>query len=287
METAEAFLKTVGPMHLRGCAGRRALPDRAGGRRLRRARGCSRASARSATRASSRRRRSSDAAARKAWFEEAVRSRSSSTNNFLSDDRRYSVRELGTNVARAMATNAQKGHVWEEFSSETYKQLPPAGNITGLYNPRKPDEPISVERGAGRLLPDAVARLDVGDGALPAQQRARDVREGSVGRRTDVAFNDAVEKLLWPEKRLGVQSMIVTSIAERADHRRPRQAGPDSGGHAGRPDRARRSDAAAGDRAQPRGPEPALGRGAVPRASCATTSRPTSCSIAATRSARS
>ena len=89
-------------------------------------------------------------AARKAWFEEAVqRSGRSSTNNFLSDDRRYSVRELGTNVARAMATNAQKGHVWEEFSSETYKQLPPAGNITGLYNPRKPDEPISVNVAQG------------------------------------------------------------------------------------------------------------------------------------------
>ena len=65
-------------------------------------------------------------------------------DNFLSDDRRYSVRELGTNVARAMATNAQKGHVWEEFSSETYKQLTPAGTITGLYNPRKPDDPIQV-----------------------------------------------------------------------------------------------------------------------------------------------
>jgi hypothetical protein len=36
------------------------------------------------------------------------------------------------------------------------------------------------------------------------------VKDPSVAGRM-IAFNDAVEKLLWPEKRLGVQSIIVTS----------------------------------------------------------------------------
>src|SRR5947207_1435429 len=37
--------------------------------------------------------------------------------NFLADERRYSVTELGTNMARALATNAVEGDVWAEFSS--------------------------------------------------------------------------------------------------------------------------------------------------------------------------
>ena len=36
--------------------------------------------------------------------------------NFLSDDRRYPVSQLGTNVARAAATNATADNVWGQFS---------------------------------------------------------------------------------------------------------------------------------------------------------------------------
>ena len=50
-----------------------------------------------------------DAAARRAWFEQAVQQPDFLDDNFLSDDRRYSVREIGTNVARAMGSNARKG----------------------------------------------------------------------------------------------------------------------------------------------------------------------------------
>jgi hypothetical protein len=49
--------------------------------------------------------------------------------NFLSDDRRYPVFQLGTNIARAAATNATKGQVWDNFSSDTYKQLPEIGKL--------------------------------------------------------------------------------------------------------------------------------------------------------------
>ena len=44
--------------------------------------------------------------------------------NFLSDDRRYPNKLIGTHAARALATNARKGHIWEEYSSATYQQLP-------------------------------------------------------------------------------------------------------------------------------------------------------------------
>ena len=37
-----------------------------------------------------------------------------------------------------------------------------------------------------------------------------------------LSFYDSTEKMLWPERRLGVQSIIVTSIDTRAEDPRPR-----------------------------------------------------------------
>src|SRR5262245_48268427 len=47
------------------------------------------------------------------------------TENFLADDKRYPVTYpgLGTNMARALATNAVDHDVWAEFSSKEYKAL--------------------------------------------------------------------------------------------------------------------------------------------------------------------
>jgi hypothetical protein len=59
-----------------------------------------------------------------AWFEERVDDPAFFEENFLSDDRRYPLSLLGTNPARALATNASKGHVWEEYASLTSQTLP-------------------------------------------------------------------------------------------------------------------------------------------------------------------
>ncbi|MGH8615067.1 MAG: hypothetical protein ACREYF_24355 [Gammaproteobacteria bacterium] len=50
-------------------------------------------------------------------------------SNFFADDRRYPVDLIGTNVARAYSTNAARGHVWEEYASDTYRQLPSVKSI--------------------------------------------------------------------------------------------------------------------------------------------------------------
>ena len=44
-----------------------------------------------------------------AWYRESVLSRRLPDDNFLSDDKRYPVSQLGTNIARAVATNAIAG----------------------------------------------------------------------------------------------------------------------------------------------------------------------------------
>jgi hypothetical protein len=42
-------------------------------------------------------------------------------NNFLSTDYRVPANYVGTNPGRALANNSTKGHMWEDFSSESYK----------------------------------------------------------------------------------------------------------------------------------------------------------------------
>ena len=211
MEAAEAFLTTIGPMHLADAqGGARHLTEPVeqvtqGGQVF--AREC--ASCHSSKQPPT---PTADPKARIAWFEQAVRQPDFLTDNFLSDDVRYSVRDLGTNVARAMGTNAQQGQVWEEFSSTTYKQLKGVGRIDGLYNPRKPDDPldVTIDRGGYYRTPSLVSMWATAP-YLHNNALGTYVKDPSVGGRL-TAFNDAVEKLLWPEKRLGVQSIIVTSV---------------------------------------------------------------------------
>ncbi|MBA2354346.1 MAG: hypothetical protein H0V80_06720 [Acidobacteria bacterium] len=213
MGDAEAFLKTVGPMRLADApGGTRHLGEPA----AQVERGAQVFAGACASCHSGKQPPTPliDPSARRAWFEQAVRQSDFLTDNFLSDDRRYSVREIGTNVARAMGTNARKGQVWEQFSSETYKAQPAVGRIDGLYNPRKPQDPINVEilgGGGGYYRTPSLISMWATAPYLHNNALGTFVKDPSVeGRMT--AFQDAVERLLWPEKRLGVQSIITTSV---------------------------------------------------------------------------
>jgi hypothetical protein len=76
-------------------------------------------------------------AQRKHFFQTSVAAPDFLANNTLSDDVRYSVTRpykkgqpaLGTNMARALATNAVDGDIWAELSSKDYKALPPLGRV--------------------------------------------------------------------------------------------------------------------------------------------------------------
>src|SRR5260370_2901477 len=54
--------------------------------------------------------------------------------NFLSAEHRVPVTLLQTNACSPLATNAIRDNIWDNFSSETYKQLPSVGSIT-VYDP--------------------------------------------------------------------------------------------------------------------------------------------------------
>jgi hypothetical protein len=153
-------------------------------------------------------------AQQKEWFRAAVARPDFLTDNFLSDDRRYPVSELGTNIGRAIASNAIAGHVWEEFSSATYKEQPPAAELANLYNPVKPRKPIKFQPpGGGRGYYRTPTLAGVWATAPYFHNNALGVfnADPSVSGRL-AAFNDAMEKLLWPARRAGVGSIWTTSV---------------------------------------------------------------------------
>lgn len=145
-----------------------------------------------------------------AWMRDEVRKPNFLDANFLSTDTRIRLSTVQTNAARALASNATRGHVWDNFSSETYKTLPSAGEIevTNLDGTKSTFSLPAGGRGYYRVpsLQAAWATAPfLHNNALGAFTGDPSVS----GRMT--AFDDSVEKLLWPEKRMGMMSIFRTT----------------------------------------------------------------------------
>jgi hypothetical protein len=132
-------------------------------------------------------------------------------DNYLSTDRRYPISRIGTNACAPLATNALRGHVWDNFSSETYKALPAVGTIE--VNHPLTGEPIAYAMpGGGRGYERAPSLISMWSSApyFHNNSLGRYVHDPSVAARMQ-SFDDAIEKLLWPQKRLGMASVYRTS----------------------------------------------------------------------------
>jgi hypothetical protein len=210
MENAEAFLKTMKPPLLKDARGGEAFAG-ASPEALQAGR---RAFAENCAQCHSSKQPPAETADRQQWFRDAVERPDFLDANFLSDDKRYPVTVVGTNAARALGTNATKGHIWDQFSSETYKQLPSAGTLRGLYNPQDPTEPLTFEMpggGVGYYRTASLTSIWATAPYLHNNSVGVFVKDPSVqGRMT--AFLDGMQKMLWPERRLGVQSIPVTTV---------------------------------------------------------------------------
>jgi hypothetical protein len=121
--------------------------------------------------------------------------------NFLSTEFRVPVTLLQTNACSPLATNAIAGNIWDNFSSQTYKELPSVGTIT-VHNPftgdpweykmpaggrgyTRPPSLISLWSTAPFLLNNSVGKFEV-EPSVEGRMRS---------------FEDSIEKMLWPEKR--------------------------------------------------------------------------------------
>jgi hypothetical protein len=129
-------------------------------------------------------------------------------DNYLSTDIRVPVTLVGTNSARAVATNAMKGQVWDNFSSDAYKNLPAVGAVH-FYNPYSGtptdewgnnDVYYPPAGGPGYYRPAPLVGIWATAPFLHNNALGRFTGVPSVQGRLD-AFDDAVDKLLSPEKR--------------------------------------------------------------------------------------
>ena len=89
-------------------------------------------------------------------------------NNYLSAEFRVPVTLLHTNACSPLATNAIGGNIWDNFSSQSYKDLPSVGEII-WYHPVTGEPSATPCRPAAAAIPGRLAHQPVVHRALPAQ----------------------------------------------------------------------------------------------------------------------
>ncbi len=122
-------------------------------------------------------------------------------DNYLSSEFRIPLTLLRTNACSPLARNALAGNIWDNFSSQSYKDLPSVGDIT-VQNPftgedhkftmpaggrgyTRPASLISLWSTAPFLLNNSVGPFDPSP-SVEARMRV---------------FDASIEQMLWPEKR--------------------------------------------------------------------------------------
>jgi len=135
------------------------------------------------------------------WMRAEVKKPDFLADNFLSTDRRVSIQEIGINACSPLGTNAIRGDIWDNFSSETYKELPATGKIT-VYNPvdGTPSQYEMPGGGRGYVRPASLTSLWSSAPFLQNNSVGHFNGDPSVAGRLK-AFNDGIAEMLWPEKR--------------------------------------------------------------------------------------
>jgi hypothetical protein len=122
-------------------------------------------------------------------------------DNYLSAEFRVPVTLLHTNACSPLATNAIGGNIWDNFSSQSYKDLPSVGQIT-WYHPitgepqtytmpaggrgyTRPPSLVSLWSTAPFLLNNSVGPFEV-DPSVEGRMRS---------------FQASIAQMLWPEQR--------------------------------------------------------------------------------------
>jgi hypothetical protein len=213
LEGLEAFLRTLGPLHLADAdGGSQYLPaDEAVLTRgkIVFAENCARCH-------SSKQPPPAYAGSKTQWFRQAVLRPDFLEGNFLSDDEKYPVSEIGTNAERALATNAERGQIWQAFSSESYKTAP-AVRVTGLVNPLHPSlrlPPVTATGGRGYYRTPSLVNIWATAPFLHNNSVGLYTGDPSVAGRL-VAYESAMNMLLWPDRRPGPGSIARTTQRSR------------------------------------------------------------------------
>ena len=122
-------------------------------------------------------------------------------DNYLSTEFRVPVTLLETNACSPLATNALEGNIWDNFSSQSYKDLPSVGEIT-CYHPYTGEARSYTMPAGGRgyTRPPSLVSLWSTAPFLLNNTMGRFEESPSVEARLR-SFDDSIRKMLWPESR--------------------------------------------------------------------------------------
>ena len=121
--------------------------------------------------------------------------------NYLSSELRVPVTLTQTNACSPLASNAIAGSIWDNFSSQTYKELPSVGEIT-YYHPvnGKPIKYAMPGGGRGYTRPASLVSLWSTSPFLLNNSVGTFDPSPSVEARVK-SFEIAIRQMLWPETR--------------------------------------------------------------------------------------
>lgn len=122
-------------------------------------------------------------------------------DNYLSTELRVPVTLLQTNACSPLATNAIGGNIWDNFSSQSYKDLPSVGAIT-WYDPvnGEPRQYQMPAGGRGYTRPPSLVSLWSTAPFLLNNSVGEFQSSPSVEARMR-SFQNSIEQMLWPERR--------------------------------------------------------------------------------------
>ena len=122
-------------------------------------------------------------------------------HNYLSIDERIPVTVVGTNSARATGTNSLHGHVWEDFASQTYKELDAVGPIR-YRDPLSQANKSFSPPGGGVGYYRVPTLISVWATSPFFHNNALGHYNNDPSTKGRLAsFDDSIERLLWPDKR--------------------------------------------------------------------------------------
>ena len=133
-------------------------------------------------------------------------------DNYLSNELRVpETLLLETNACASLATNAIRGDIWDNFSSQSYKNLPSVGSITVAPSLHRRARQYEMPAGGrGYIRPASLVSVWSTAPFLLNNTIGDFYWSGSVADRMK-SFDSGIERLLWPEKRKGDRKYLTAS----------------------------------------------------------------------------
>jgi hypothetical protein len=139
-------------------------------------------------------------------------------DNFLSTDMRVPVTLLETNMCSPLATNGIRNNIWDNFTAESYKNLPSVGSMLVQHPFTGATREVELPGGGrGFSRPPSLVSLWSTAPFFLNNSLGDFKPSGSVADRM-ASFDSAIEQLLWPERRPGEFTVMTRSGKTHPGH---------------------------------------------------------------------